>query len=78
MLRSTYQALADENGVTLEQWYAEILRPIPVARYGKPEDVAALVAFLASPKSGSLTGSPLVSTAVWFFRKTSTNRLVFK
>ena len=59
MLRSTYQALADENGVTLEEWYAEILKTIPVARYGKPEDVAALVAFLASEEAGFINGQSI-------------------
>jgi glucose 1-dehydrogenase len=30
---------------------------IPLARLGKPEDVAALAAFLASPESGYMTGA---------------------
>lgn len=34
----------------------EMLKQIPLARFGKPEDVAALVRFLASEESGYMTG----------------------
>jgi NAD(P)-dependent dehydrogenase (short-subunit alcohol dehydrogenase family) len=32
---------------------------IPLGRYGKPEDVAAAVAFLASPAARQITGTIL-------------------
>ncbi len=38
---------------------AEILRAIPVGRFGAPEDTAAAVAFLASPGAGYITGVTL-------------------
>jgi 3-oxoacyl-[acyl-carrier protein] reductase len=37
------------------KWQAE--NEIPMGRYGEPEDIAALVCFLASPKAGYITGA---------------------
>jgi 3-oxoacyl-[acyl-carrier protein] reductase len=37
------------------QWQAE--NEIPMARYGEPEDIAALVTFLASPLASYITGT---------------------
>jgi NAD(P)-dependent dehydrogenase (short-subunit alcohol dehydrogenase family) len=59
MLKNTYQHLADINGVTLEEWCDSILKTIPVARFGKPADVAALVAFLASEEAGFINGQAI-------------------
>ncbi|MBX6377393.1 MAG: 3-oxoacyl-[acyl-carrier-protein] reductase [Clostridia bacterium] len=37
-----------------------ILERIPVGRYGRPEEVARVVAFLAAPESGYITGQTIV------------------
>ena len=36
-----------------------LLQQIPLRRLGKPEDVAAVVAFLALPQAGYITGATL-------------------
>ena len=47
---------AHVKGTTVEALKDEIARATPLGRLGTPEDVAALVAFLASPDSDYLTG----------------------
>src|SRR6266853_1432109 len=38
--------------------YAEMVKPlVPLGRLGKPEEIAGLVAYLASPEAGFITGS---------------------
>ncbi len=59
MLRATYQCLADQHGVPLEEWEADVLRTIPVGRFGQPSDVAGLVAYLASDDAGFMNGQAI-------------------
>ncbi len=47
---------AQVKGTTVQALKEEIARATPLGRLGTPEDVAALVAFLASPDSDYLTG----------------------
>ena len=42
-----------------EQQTAALMQQIPLGRFGQPEDIAAAVAFLASPQAGYVTGTTL-------------------
>lgn len=50
---------AGPNAPTLEEAMAERTKEIPLGRIGKPEELAALVAFLASPLAGYITGTTI-------------------
>jgi len=47
---------AAREGTTLDQEMEKTAREIPALRIGKPEELGALVAFLASPLAGYITG----------------------
>jgi 3-oxoacyl-[acyl-carrier protein] reductase len=49
----------DMTKVLGEEQHAALLTQIPLGRLGKPEDIAAAVAFLAAPSGAYITGTTL-------------------
>ncbi|WP_207421862.1 SDR family oxidoreductase [Desertivirga brevis] len=55
-LESLINSRAEKEGKTSEQVKAEMIKEIPAGKIGTPEDVAAAVAFLASPAANYING----------------------
>jgi meso-butanediol dehydrogenase/(S,S)-butanediol dehydrogenase/diacetyl reductase len=56
MTDHTNRALADLQGLVVDDIVRQRLGKVPLGRFGAPEDVAGLVAFLASEDSSYITG----------------------
>lgn len=48
---------AEREGRTLDDVMADVTREIPLGRFGRPEEVADLIAYLASDRAAYLTGN---------------------
>ncbi|MFQ5919676.1 MAG: SDR family oxidoreductase [Thermoplasmata archaeon] len=55
--KELFAARADRDGTSPEAVEEDLLRSVPLGRMGEPEEVGALVAFLASERAAYLTGN---------------------
>jgi 3-oxoacyl-[acyl-carrier protein] reductase len=58
-LKAVIQANADKAGKTYEEAKKAMISDIPAGRISEPDEVAALVAFLATPAAGYINGTSI-------------------
>ena len=61
LLVSRLEDQAQEQGETSEELLKQTIGTMPIGRLGKPEEVGDLVAFLASDRSGFVTGTSVIA-----------------
>lgn len=66
MVERSMQQAAEARGLPIEQVAEERRSSIPLGDFGRPEDIAAAVAFLASEDARHITGEKLVVDGGFF------------
>jgi NAD(P)-dependent dehydrogenase (short-subunit alcohol dehydrogenase family) len=66
MAEQGVQALVEATGMTREEAVADVLKPVPLGRMGRPEEIAGTVSWLLSADAGYVTGQPIdVNGGAW-------------
>jgi 3-oxoacyl-[acyl-carrier protein] reductase len=58
-LDSLTASLADKRGVSIEEQSAAMAAEVPLKRFGKAEEIGAVIAFLASPTAAYVSGTSI-------------------
>lgn len=65
MSKIDMQRMANEQGVVVSQFYAEICEPLELKRFNSTDEVANLVSFLLSDSASGITGRDWLMQTVW-------------
>jgi 3-oxoacyl-[acyl-carrier protein] reductase len=59
-LEELFGSMAEKQGMTSEEYAAQIKKTIPLGRFAAPSEIANAIAFLASPAASYITGTNIV------------------